>query len=129
MPSHSTAAWLLGQEARALLTRVDRLQPFSLQMPMVAAAAVSPAALSAIENHMIQARRSLRRLVHAFIEWLHGDEWIISSRHDKRRQFDPGDERKRRCLAVIIQCVNKSTSRRREQIVELPGRKPARKLR
>ena len=40
----STARVLLAQEARALLTRIERLSPFALKMPMVSAAMVSPTA-------------------------------------------------------------------------------------
>lgn len=60
---------LLEQEARALLTRLGRLKPFSLQMPMVTAA-VPVAAQAAIEGHMIRTRRRLRALVHDFLRRL-----------------------------------------------------------
>jgi len=39
--------WLLEQEARALLTRLERVKPFALQMTSVLAAAVSPGAQTA----------------------------------------------------------------------------------
>src|SRR5690242_18669763 len=61
------ATRLLVQEARALLTRLDRLRPYSLQMPMVTAATVPPAAQAAMERHMIRARRWLRALVGDFV--------------------------------------------------------------
>ena len=44
MSTDSDGSRLLEQEARALMTRLDRLQPFALQMPMVPAATVSPQA-------------------------------------------------------------------------------------
>jgi hypothetical protein len=69
----SPATRLLDQEARALLTRLDRLRPYALHMPMVPAAAVSPAAQAAIEGHMVRGRRRLRALVHDFRRWLHGE--------------------------------------------------------
>jgi len=68
------AAWFLEQEARALLTRLDRVKPFALQLPAVLAAAVTPAAQTAIESYLARGRRSLRRLVVGFLDWLrHGD--------------------------------------------------------
>ena len=70
MTTGSVAHWLLAQEARALLTRLERLRPYALHMPMVTAAAVSPAAQSAVENHMIKARRTLRAMVNSFLRWL-----------------------------------------------------------
>jgi len=83
----SRAKWLLAQEARALLTRLERLRPFSLQMPMVTAAAISPAAQSAIENHMIKARRKLRGMVHGFLLWLDRADGQDVSPEDAQRRF------------------------------------------
>lgn len=74
MPVDPLAARLLEQEARALLTRLARLRPYALHMPMVTAAAVSPAAQSAVETHMINARRALHSMVHRFLAWLRGAE-------------------------------------------------------
>ena len=65
-------AAFLSQEARALLTRLDGVKSFSLQIPSVLAAAVSPPAQTAVENHMARGRRTLRRLVQAYLRWLHG---------------------------------------------------------
>jgi hypothetical protein len=70
MDVNSIALWMLAQEARALLTRLHQLKPFSLQMPMVIAAAVPPAAQIAIESHMISVRHQLRAMVHSFLQWL-----------------------------------------------------------
>lgn len=64
------ALQLIEQEARALLTRLERLKPFALQTPMVTAAAISPAAQTAIEIHLLTARRRLRKLVDGFLLWL-----------------------------------------------------------
>lgn len=63
-------SWLLEQEARALLTRLDRVKPFALQMTSVLAAAVSPGAQTAIEQYLAQGRRVLRELIHRFLGWL-----------------------------------------------------------
>jgi hypothetical protein len=64
----------LAQEARALLTRLAGVKSFSLQIPSVLAAAVSPPAQTAVENHIARGRRTLRRLVLAYLRWLHGRE-------------------------------------------------------
>jgi hypothetical protein len=63
-------SWTIEQEARALLTRLDRVKPFALNMPMVVAAAVAPAAQREIEAYLHHGRRNLRRTVLRFIDWL-----------------------------------------------------------
>lgn len=65
-------AWFLEQEARALLTRLDRVKPFVLQESMVPAAALLPDALVGIERAMLTGRRQLRSAVGEFISWLGG---------------------------------------------------------
>jgi len=72
MINSSGATRLLAQEARALLMRLGRLKPFSLQMPMVLAATVPPAAQAAIEGHMIRTRGRLRAMVLDYIRRLRG---------------------------------------------------------
>src|SRR6185369_14232504 len=64
------AANTLALETRAMLTRLDRLQPFALVMPMVAAARVSPEASNAIERYLLAGRRTLRRRVIDYLRWL-----------------------------------------------------------
>lgn len=71
MPAKSAALWMLEQEARALLTRLARVKPFALIMPMVSAATVSPAAQTAIEYHLAGKRRELRALMTDYVRWLH----------------------------------------------------------
>jgi hypothetical protein len=66
------APWLLEQEARALLTRLDRVKPFVLQETMVPAAALSPAAQLGIERYLMTGRRQLRGHVAEFIRWIRG---------------------------------------------------------
>ena len=66
----SPASLFLDQEARALLTRLERVKPFSLQMTSVLAAAVSPGAQTAIESYLAKGRCALRELVLRFIRWL-----------------------------------------------------------
>jgi hypothetical protein len=66
------AAWMLAQEARALLTRLERVRPFALLEPMVPAANLLPRTQIAIERHLAIGRRDLGRAVRAFIDWLRG---------------------------------------------------------
>jgi len=72
------ASWLLEQEARALLRRLDRVKPFVLQETMVPAASLMPVSQVAIERHLIQGRRELRRQVLAYIQWLRGPGRSVS---------------------------------------------------
>lgn len=81
------AIWLIEQEARALLTRLDRLKPFALQMPMVPAAAISPAAQTAIENHLSLAKRKLHALAQEFLGWLHSPPGKQVSPAEAQRRF------------------------------------------
>jgi hypothetical protein len=83
----SMVHWFLANEARALLTRLERVKPYALHMPMVTAAAISPAAQTAIENHMIKARRKLRTMVHDFLRWLNGAEGRRQSPAEAQRRF------------------------------------------
>jgi hypothetical protein len=64
------AASTLALETRALRTRLARLQPFALVVPMVKAASVSSAASAAIEGHLLRARRGLRARLQGFMTWL-----------------------------------------------------------
>lgn len=70
MSKLSDAHWLMDQEAAALLTRLGRVKPFALTMPMATAAAPSPAAQKGIERYLIQGRRQLRRMVQRYRAWL-----------------------------------------------------------
>ena len=67
MKISSLALFWLEQEARALLSRLERVQSFSLTETMVAAAAISPNALRAIELHLIRVKRVLRIQLLEFI--------------------------------------------------------------
>lgn len=72
MAQGSIASEMVEHEARALLTRLDRLRPFSLYETMVLAAAPSPAALSGIEASLLAGQRNVRRRVRTFLTWLRG---------------------------------------------------------
>ncbi|HEU4731717.1 MAG TPA: hypothetical protein VFT22_27665 [Kofleriaceae bacterium] len=74
MCQDATARALLAQEARALLTRIDRLSPYALKMPMVSAATVSPAAQTSIESLLLRGRRDLATMVRRYLAWLHRGE-------------------------------------------------------
>ena len=63
---------MLAQETRALLTRLERVRPLSLQETMVPAAAIAPAALTAIETTLSSRGRDLKRRVRVFLAWLGG---------------------------------------------------------
>ena len=63
----------LEQEARALLTRLARVKPFALQETMLPAAALSPAALIAIERLLVTGRFELRAQVLGYLRWLRGE--------------------------------------------------------
>ncbi|MGB2665556.1 MAG: hypothetical protein WAK48_16255 [Candidatus Acidiferrum sp.] len=86
MNLHSAAVWLLEQEARSLIARLSRLRPFALITPMVPAATVPPEAQTAMENHLIEGRRSLHRKIDEFIGWL---------RSPRGRAATPADAQKR----------------------------------
>jgi len=58
----------LKNEAISMLARLGQLQPFSLSTPMVAAASPSDEALRAITDHLIEAKRELRRKMHTFLK-------------------------------------------------------------
>src|SRR5262245_55769348 len=60
----------LEHEARALLTRLDRIQPFALSESMVPAANLSAEAQRAIDGFLAQRRGGLRREVLASLDWL-----------------------------------------------------------
>ncbi len=83
MPSN--ASWLLEQEARALSVRLARIKPFVLQETMVVAAAIPPAAQTAIERFLVQGRRELRSLIRAFLVWVKSPDQEIDPEDAQRR--------------------------------------------
>jgi len=66
------AAWLLEQEARALLTRLNRVRPVAVRQTMVPAAMILPPAAAAIEQYLAGGRRRLHAQVWDFIAWIRG---------------------------------------------------------
>lgn len=86
MAVSSPVAWVLEMEARALLTRLSRLKPFSATMPMVSAADIPTEAASAIERYLLVGRRKLHRLVMGYLGWL---------RSPASRPFTPAEAQRR----------------------------------
>ncbi len=74
MDARSLASWMLGQEARSLLTRLARVEPFALHSPMVQAAAISPPAQLEIERYLSRGRHELRDRLGEYMVWLEGPE-------------------------------------------------------
>lgn len=74
MRAGSFAAWVLSQEARALLTRLERLKSFAMAETMVPAAALSVEAQAAIERALQVGRRELREQLLRFLEWVDGPD-------------------------------------------------------
>ena len=87
MPTMPFAAWMLEQEARALLTRLERVKPFALHETMLPAANILPTAQTAIERYLIKGRRELKDLVQRYISWLRGPEGQSASPADAQRSF------------------------------------------
>jgi hypothetical protein len=79
------AARMLEEEARALMTRLDRIKPFALLEPMVPAAGLFPNAQSAIERTMVEGRRELRLLIRGFLAWLEKSKSIVTAEQAQRR--------------------------------------------
>lgn len=71
MSAAASARWWLGQECRALLTRLDRLDYFAVIEPMVAAAAPELNARVRIERYLFEDRSRMRRLITNHLTALH----------------------------------------------------------
>jgi hypothetical protein len=85
MIADPAATWLLEQETRALLTRLAGVRPFALQETLVPAAAISPAALSAIECYLITGRQAVGKEVHQFLRWLRSEGRMAPPEEQQRR--------------------------------------------
>jgi hypothetical protein len=82
-----SVADILSLEARALLTRLGRVKPFALIMPMVPAAGLCAEAAKAIERHLIQGRRELRARVRGYLRWLKSPQGRGSTPAEAQRRF------------------------------------------
>lgn len=74
------------EEAWALLTRLAKVRPFALHMPMVAAA-VSSRAQTAIDQYLARKRHELRKLVEHYLRWLHSVEGRRAPPRETQRRF------------------------------------------
>lgn len=79
------AASILDQEARALLTRLERVRPFTLVVPAVAAAHISRPARVAIDRYLLAGRERLGRLVNGYLRWLRGPGREVPTAEAQRR--------------------------------------------
>lgn len=87
MSAPAPAHRLLAQEASALLTRLDNVRPFALQMTAVPAACVSVQAQAAIEAQLERARKSLRAMVVGFLNWLGSEAGRRAPAEQAQRRF------------------------------------------
>lgn len=71
---HNAATDFLQAEALSLLHRLEQVQPFSLTMPMVPAAAVSDEAMKGITDNIVSGQGELRQRIQNFIHWLMNTE-------------------------------------------------------
>lgn len=81
------AAWMLSEEARALLSRLSRVKPFVLIEAMVPAAALMPTAQALIERQLVSGRRDLRGMVAKFLAWLQSPAARRASNEEAQRRF------------------------------------------
>jgi hypothetical protein len=81
------AATTLALEARALLTRLTRLQPFALVSPSAGAARVSDAAAFAIDRHLLESRRVLRARIRRYLSWLRTPAGRGATNVEAQRRF------------------------------------------
>jgi len=78
---------MLAQEARALLTRLARVQSFALQEAMLPAANLLPEAQTAIERVLAQGRRELRARTEGYLRWLHSPAARRADTEEAHRRF------------------------------------------
>jgi hypothetical protein len=81
------ALWMLEQEARSLLTRLNRVKPFALQESMLPAANLLPESQIAIERFLMAGRRHLRTMLERFIDWLRSPEGSRAGPEESQRRF------------------------------------------
>jgi hypothetical protein len=85
MTAGTLASWLLEQESRALLTRLEGITPFAIHETMVPAANLSPAAQLGIERTIADGRTVLHRRVLGYLSWLRGPGRTASPADQQRR--------------------------------------------
>ena len=87
MPLPQFAAWMLEQEARALLTRLALVKPLVLEGPMVPAAGLLPGPQIAIEHFLSRGRKHLHTLVEQFLDWIRSPGAAVTSAEEAQRRF------------------------------------------
>ena len=87
MQDRRTASWFMAQETRALLTRLARVKSFALNETMVPAAALSPAAQSAIERFLAVGRRELHQMAGEYRQWLESGAGSRTPPAELQRRF------------------------------------------
>jgi len=87
MSARSYASWMLSQEARALLTRLERIKSFAMSETMVPAATLSVEAQAAVESYLVRGRRELRAQIHRYLSWLEGPEGRHADPAESQRRF------------------------------------------
>ncbi len=87
MPIAPFAAWMLEQEARAMLARLARVKPFAMQESMLPAANLLPQSQSAIESYLSGGRRQLHALVDEFLGWLRSPRSFGADAEQAYRRF------------------------------------------
>lgn len=83
----SSALTLLDQEARALLSRLERVKPLALQETMVPAAMLPIEAQAAIDQYLAQGRRRLRGAVTGYLGWLEAAKTQGVTAAEAQRRF------------------------------------------
>jgi hypothetical protein len=81
------AAWMLEQEARALLTRLALVKPLVLEGPMVPAAGLLPGPQIAIERFLSRGRKHLHTLVEQFLDWIRSPGAAVAGAEEAQRRF------------------------------------------
>lgn len=87
MSGQTLARSVIAHEARALLARLETIEPFSMQVPMVAGAAPRAKTMRGIEGHLRRGRRDLRSRMEQFLGWLDGATGRDAPASDIQRRF------------------------------------------
>lgn len=77
----------LVNEAESLLSRLNMVKPFTLNMPMVMAASVSDKAMQGITNLIAGGYKELKKRIHHYINWLKSSLNDPDSAQDAQARF------------------------------------------
>ena len=70
-----------------LATRLERVKPLALVEAMVPAAALAPAAQTAIEAYLARERRTMQAVVQGYLRWLHGPAGQSATAAEAQRRY------------------------------------------